>query len=201
MSRVSIRVRASEPPDVDRLLDLALAAEVPVTAGGARQLRADLEERLDDRVAALLSRTDRTVLVAEDPQSSELVGMVVLADDEIGAIMPVPVLRASHLVVAPSHRRRGVGRALLAAATEIAEHRGVEHVVATSIPGSRDVNRYLARLGFVPLVSRRIAPTAVLRRSLGPAAEEPEKIALQRRARILRSRRGVVPARAVGRSG
>jgi predicted N-acetyltransferase YhbS len=179
------------------LRELARAAEIPAGAGSARQLRSEIAEQIDERLHVLLTRPDRTVLVAEDADVETLVGMVVLAEDEIGALFPVPVLRASHLVVAPSHRRKGVGRALLAAATQHADARGHEHVVTTSIPGSRDVNRYLARLGFVPLVSRRIASTATLRRTLGGAV--PEQAALARRARILRGRRDGVSGRLVSR--
>ncbi len=87
-------------------------------------------------------------------------------------------------LVAPSHRRRGVGRALLAGGDPDRRRPRRRTCRRQSMPGARDVNRYLARLGFVPLVSRRIAPTALLRRSLGLAP--PESSALQRRARIVR---------------
>ena len=70
-------------------------------------------------------------------------------------------------MVAPGQRRRGVGRALLAAAVHLADEPGIEHVLATAAAGSREGNRYLARLGFAPLVVHRIASTGALRRSLG----------------------------------
>jgi hypothetical protein len=75
----------------------------------------------------------------------------------------------------------------------LADQRRIENIVATAVTGSREANRYLARLGFAPLVVRRIAPTNVLRRSLG-LSDSSERVALLRRARIVR--RG---ARAVGR--
>jgi hypothetical protein len=54
--------------------------------------------------------------------------------------------------------------------------------VASATAASRDGNRYLARLGFAPLVVRRIVPAAVLRRSLG-MAEVPDRLAVMRRIR------------------
>ncbi len=76
----------------------------------------------------------------------------------------------------------------------LADERRIEHLVATAVTGSREANRYLARLGFAPLVVRRIAPTSVLRRSLG-MTDAGDRLALLRRARIVRSG----GAKAVGR--
>jgi len=91
-------------------------------------------------------------------------------------------------MVAPSARRRGVGRALLAAAVHLADELGVEHVLATAAAGSREGNRYLARIGFAPLVVHRIAPTAALRRSLG-MTDVAGRMAVLRRARLARAER------------
>ena len=48
-----------------------------------------------------------------------------------------------------------------------AAEQGIDQIVVAVATNDRDANRYLARLGFAPLVVRRIANTAVLRRSLG----------------------------------
>jgi N-acetylglutamate synthase-like GNAT family acetyltransferase len=104
----------------------------------------------------------------------------------------------SHLLVTPKFRRRGVGRSLLAAAVHLADEQGLDHVLATAASGSREGNRYLARLGFAPLVMHRVAPTTVLRRSLG-MSDMPERMAVLRRARMVRSGRTGVAARAVRR--
>ncbi len=167
--------------DVSQLVTLVESTDLPLGALGARQFHADTLAHLDERFAAILCTDDRSVLVAVD-DLGEVVGLVVVAEDEVGAVTPTPVLHVSHLVVAAGHRRRGVGRALLAAAVHLADQRGVEHVVATAVTGSRDANRYLARLGFAPLVVRRIAPTSTLRRSLG-IADGTDRLALLRRAR------------------
>jgi GNAT superfamily N-acetyltransferase len=100
----------------------------------------------------------------------------------------------SHLLVAPSYRRRGTGRALLTGAVRHAEDREIDHVVVGVQAAARDANRYLARLGFAPLVVRRIASVQALRRSLG-IVDSVDRAALRRR----RSVRGVLPSRVVGR--
>ena len=46
---------------------------------------------------------------------------------------------------------------------------GVEQLVVSVHPGSRDANRFFARLGFAPLAVRRTAPVAAVRRRLGQA--------------------------------
>ena len=67
-------------------------------------------------------------------------------------------------------------------------------MVAGVQSSARDANRYLARLGFAPLVVRRIASVSTLRRSLG-IADSIDRIALRRRRTV----RGVLPSRVVGR--
>jgi predicted N-acetyltransferase YhbS len=160
---------------------LVESTDLPLGALGARQFRADTLAHLSERFATILSTDDRSVLVATDDRG-EVVGMVLVTEDEVAAVTPTPVLHISQLVVAPRHRRRGVGRALLAATVHLADQRGIEHLVATAVTGSRDANRYLARLGFAPLVVRRIAATSTLRRTLG-IADGSDRLALLRRAR------------------
>jgi GNAT superfamily N-acetyltransferase len=94
----------------------------------------------------------------------------------------------THLLVRPGSRRRGVGRALLAAAVQLADDSGVDRVLTTAAAGSREGNRYLARIGFAPLVVHRIATTATLRRSLG-LTDAAGRMAALRRTRLIRAQR------------
>jgi GNAT superfamily N-acetyltransferase len=181
VSRSHVRVRPAELADLPQLLRLVEATDLQLGSPGARQFEADTLANLPERFATILSSDDRTVLVAVD-DVGDVVGFVVVAEGDVAAITAVPALHVSHLLVAPGHRRRGVGRALLAAAVHVADQRGIEHVVATAVTGSRDANRYLARLGFAPLVVRRIASTGTLRRTLG-IADGADRLALLRRAR------------------
>jgi predicted N-acetyltransferase YhbS len=181
VSRSRVRVRPAELADLPSLLKLVESTDLQLGAPGGRQLQADTLANLPERLATILTGDDRTVLVAVDDMG-EIVGLVVVSEGDVAAITDVPALYIGHLLVVPGHRRRGVGRALLAASVHLADQRGIEHVVATAVSGSRDANRYLARLGFAPLVVRRIATTATLRRSLG-IADGSDRLALLRRAR------------------
>lgn len=64
------------------------------------------------------------------------------------------------------YRRHGVGRALMDAAVTFAEESGAAHVSTAVASGSRDANRYMARLGLGPSATLRIAPTTLVRSKL-----------------------------------
>ena len=57
--------------------------------------------------------------------------------------------------VVTDHRRRGVGKALVEAAVTWAEELGIGHVATAAASGSREANRFMARLA--------LGPQAVLR--------------------------------------
>jgi GNAT superfamily N-acetyltransferase len=191
-----VRVRPAQLDDLTRLVELASGDDLAGAATSAR-FAPGHENHLRDRFSALLSADSDPIYVATDDQSCEIVGMIVLDDSDAGIVLPVPAVVVSYLMVDRDYRRRGTGKALLAMALHVADERGIDHVVASAIAGSRDGNRYLARLGFAPLVVRRIAPTAVLRRSLGASAVQ-DRLAVMRRVRS--GRRSARPiARAVRR--
>ena len=81
----------------------------------------------------------------------------------------------------------------MAAAVAFAEEFGAEHVVVNVFPQLREANRFYARLGFCPLVVRRVASTAGLRRKL-----EPQPVASRPLARVLARRRSVLRSPASG---
>jgi GNAT superfamily N-acetyltransferase len=197
VSRASVRVRPADLGDVLGLVELTQSVDPTSGLFSGRPLVDSGAEHLAARFGEIITESSRTLLVAVDDNAG-VVGLLVARRDEIGAIDLKPVLHVSHLLVMPRFRRRGVGRALLAAAVQVAEEWGIEHVLATAASGSREGNRYLARLGFAPLVVNRVAPTSVLRRSLG-MSDMPERMAVVRRARLVRSSRGSLAARAVRR--
>lgn len=200
MTRASVRVRPADPADVSALVALISSVDTKSGVFSGRGLVDPDLAHLASRLTAILSEASRTLLVATDDTSGDVVGLLVTKMDEIGAIDLTPAVHITHLLVAPAHRRRGVGRTLLAAAVHLADERGVDRVLATAASGSREANRYLSRLGFAPLVVHRVASTAALRRSLG-ISDVSERIAVLRRARLNRAQRSSSGARPRGLVG
>lgn len=199
VSRANIRVRLADATDIPALVELTRSIDLVSGTFSGRSLLDDRVEHLTERFAEILRDGERVLLVAVDDAADRLAGLLVALPDEIGAIDLTPVLHVTHLIVMPSLRRHGIGRTLLAAAVHLAEERGIDRVLATAATGSREGNRYLARLGFAPLVVHRIASTGVLRRSLG-MSDAPERMAVLRRARLIRAQRADFTARVVERA-
>ncbi len=197
MSRSNVRVRPAELADIPELVKLTQSVDFSSGTFSGRPLLDSSAEHIAMRLTEIVVEGNRTLLAAVD-ESGAIVGLLVAKLDEVGAIDLTPVLHVSHLLVTPKQRRRGVGRMLLTAAVHLADERGMGHIVATAGSGSREANRYLARLGFAPLVVHRIAPTGVLRRSLG-MADAPERMAVLRRARMVRANRSSLATRSVRR--
>jgi GNAT superfamily N-acetyltransferase len=198
----NVRVRPASPSDISQLI--ALSADNGLVDDVARRGRRPETSSLADKYAQLLTNPERLVLVAVQDEvapakdracDDKVVGFAVMMEEQVGVLTPAATLYISRLLVAPSHRRRGVGRALLTATVRHAEDYGIDHVVVGAQAGARDAHRYLARLGFAPLVVRRVASVQTLRRSLG-IADSVDRLALRRR----RSLRGVLPTRVAGRS-
>jgi GNAT superfamily N-acetyltransferase len=196
VSRVNVRIRPAGHDDIPELVRLVQSIDTTSGLFSGKPLQDQSSGHLGKRFAAILD-SDRLLLVAVD-ESGAVVGLLAGRYDDVGAIDLTPVLHVTHLMVAPNHRRRGVGRALLAAAVHRAEEEGIEHLLATAAAGSREANRYLARIGFAPLVVHRIAPTAALRRSLG-MTDVASRMAVLRRARLVRAQRAGFGPRAVRR--
>ena len=191
MTRAIVRVRPAETSDIGLVVDLLRSADLRT---GTRVVP---DAELTDRVTALLCDDTRVVLVAVDDDDA-VAGLLLARHDAAGAIDLTPVLHVSHLVVRPHERRRGAGRALLTAAVQIAEQAGAEQVVAGVAAASREGNRYLARIGFAPLMLQRIAPVGVLRRSLG-MNDVGSRTAVLRRARMARAQRAGFGSRSAAR--
>lgn len=193
MARTRVRVRTATADDVEPLV--ALAGEMRdlgpvrgrvVARRGPDRVRAQAEQ--------LLADPGHRVVVAVD-EADAVIGAAVLAAESAGGLLDPPSVYVSHLLVGPEHRRRGAGRALVAAAAAYAEELGVDSVVVGVAPTGRDANRFFARLGFAPLVMRRIAPVSALRRAL--ASSEPGADAVAPRTGLARA----IPRNRLRRTG
>ena len=115
------------------------------------------------------------------------VGLAVLGVDPLSLVLGNPQVTVDTFVVHREHRRRGAGAVLLAAAAAYAQENGAAHVVAAAGGHEAERQRFLARMGFAPLATRRIVAVDSLTRSLatwqrgGVPIPTPRRAAARRR--------------------
>jgi GNAT superfamily N-acetyltransferase len=122
-------------------------------------------------LSALQDPQTRLVVAVEGEDT--VVGMASLHAAAPTVLIDSRVVHASLVHVRRSSRSRGVGRALMIAAATFAEEVGADHVSVDVYPQHRESQRFYVRMGFAPLVVRRIAPLPLLKRRLGSTALGP----------------------------
>ena len=170
--RPVIEVRSAEPTDMHVLVELCLTARQESAVGS--QVCTSDPETLAQQLGALTSAPGGTLLVAE--ADGAVIGML------LGRLLgPSPFtseasLAVEALYVAPEHRRKGAGHALMVGVTELAAGAGADSVYASPIPGARGMQRFFVQLGFAPAANHRVTKTAALQRRLavdGVTARRP----------------------------
>jgi GNAT superfamily N-acetyltransferase len=163
VGRPTIVVRDACPYDLPALLEMwAELRDI-----GGRLERATPPATPDgalDRLQAITMDPDSRALIATS--GDEVAGMAVLTCAQYAPLFDQIAVHVHYLHVREGNRRRGVGKALLAAAASFAEEVGAEHLLTSVLPQLRETNRFYARLGFSPVVIRRSVPVSVLRRCL-----------------------------------
>ena len=162
MSRPQVVVRDAVPDDVPALADLWGLLRNLSNRGDI--VPAPTIDGVLERLTTVAADDRARILIAELNES--IAGFAVLTIDPLGPLYDCPTVQLSYLLVRPQLRRRGVGRAILTAATAYAEQVGADHIVVNVFPAMRDANRYFARLGFSPMSVRRVAAVSTLRRRL-----------------------------------
>ncbi|MEG3613776.1 MULTISPECIES: GNAT family N-acetyltransferase [Isoptericola] len=160
--RAAVEVRTADEDDLWAVADMS-AALGPEGANGATAEPARVREHLSVFVAA-----GGEVLVARSEHG--VVGFLLARPLAPQLYSTTPSLYVDAILVAPQARRQGVGRALLAAALRTAVVHGAESVYCAPAPGAREMQRFLARVGFAPAAGHRVVPVSVLERWL---AQEP----------------------------
>ena len=157
MSRCAVPVRDAHPEDADALLRVWS----PVGAGQASEQDGQAARASLARISA---DPDQRLLVAL--VEGTVVGAVHLVRATVSPVHCESAVHVTHLHVLESHRRRGVGRALMEAVVGWAEEKDTVHVIAAASAGSRDANRFMARLGLGQVAVLRGATVAGLRAKL-----------------------------------
>jgi GNAT superfamily N-acetyltransferase len=186
MTRSLVSLRAATPADAPYLAELW--AEVLRRAGREDQV-ADVEALLE-RVAG---NDDERVVVAE--YDGEVAGAVHLQRTTVTAINPERVVRALAPHVFPRYQRHGVGTALIEAAVSWAEELGIAHVSSGAVAGSRDANRFLARIALGPYAVVRIAPVHAVRSRIN-ARRPAQAVGGRQLTQVLAARRSLRRSRA-----
>lgn len=152
---------------------ITLRTAVPADAPVLAVLWADQLRKGDDtqRLADCLTAIDRAEAAADERlmvavQDGEIAGAVYLVATTVSPLHLEPMVKSLAPTVLPQFARRGVGAALMDAAVTFAEERGIPNVAAAAAVGSRDGNRFLARLALTPVATLRIAPTNSVRARL-----------------------------------
>ena len=155
-----VRVRPVTLDDLPAVLEFGdeLREQVLPVEGGTRIRGGTTAGRaaLAQRYTEAIGDPDKHLVLAvggKDGGPEEPLGMALLTISTANALLDIPAVHVSHAVVSDRHRRRGAGKSLVAAAAGFAEEHGIEQLVVSVHPGSREAARFFARLGFVPLGS------------------------------------------------
>ncbi len=162
--RSAVLLRDATPEDLSFLVEVWRDA---ARRGDDVERRRDLAELLADAGGPLRQR----VLVAE--HAGRPAGAVVLRLTTLSPVDRERVVQVLVPSVLPHLRRHGVGRALMEAAVAFAEESDAGQVATAAAVGSREANRFMARLGFTQRATYRTAPTAVLRARVGGPRTDP----------------------------
>jgi GNAT superfamily N-acetyltransferase len=182
---------------------VTLRAAVPADAPNLAELWADVlrrcgpEERVADvecLLAGLEGCSTQRVVVAD--YDGEFAGAGHLEATTMTPINLEPVVRAVSPHVLPRFQRHGVGTALVDAAVTWAEELGISHVATAAVAGSRDANRFMARLALGPYAVFRVAATHAVRSRLGVQRRPVQTTGGRQLTQLLAARRSQRRSRA-----
>jgi GNAT superfamily N-acetyltransferase len=160
MNRSLVALRSVTPDDATHLAELWTDV---IRRVGPEDQAADMEAV----IATVLASTDQRIVVAE--YDGKFAGAVHLESTTISAVNREPVVRALSPHVLAPYRRHGIGTALMESAVTWAEELGVTHVATAAVAGSRDANRFMARIALGPYAVLRVATTHAVRSRLSAA--------------------------------
>lgn len=179
MARRPIEVFTVGEEHLAELMALWSAArcDLGVSHDGSNRLAAE-------RLLVALGRSDVMAHLAR--LDGEPVGFAVTSQNLFG-LTAEPELTIELLHVSPGARRKGVAQSLLSAVLASASRLDCEVIVSNVPSTSKDANRFFARLGFSPVMVRRVVPMRTLRRKLEPESVE-SAVQVLRRRRSVRAR-------------
>jgi GNAT superfamily N-acetyltransferase len=182
MSRSLVFVREAVPADAVRLAELW--ADL-LRRGDDADHAADLAHVIE----SVAPDADQRLVVAE--YDGRLAGAVHLRLSTITPLNLEACVQVMSPCVFPEFRRHGVGRALMDAAVGWAEERGAGHVATAAPSGSRNGNRFMARLALGPVATLRLAPTTAVRAKLTAQRSPVVRVPARQLTHVLAVRRSM----------
>ncbi len=181
MPRSGAHIRPLNDDDFDGF------ARIWATRRESLGLSRDVAERMiaEGRLREACDRDNVDIFVAV--VSGSVVGYTCMTTQDLANLVDASSVTIEQLFVLPPHRFRGIARQLLLTAATHAQRIGAEQMTCAVPTGAREANRMLARLGFAPSVTCRIAPTPLLLRRLRGHTESSTHAVVHAR-RSLRSR-------------
>ncbi len=135
---------------------------------------------------AVLERDDVRVYLAVAGDAAA--GFAVALDGPLSTLVEHRAVWIEQLFVVEHLRGSGVSKALLGRIARDAQSAGANQLVSCVPSHAKELNRYFARLGFVPSVTERtISPCNLLRHLAGDDAQSPA-MEIVRRRRSMRAR-------------
>jgi GNAT superfamily N-acetyltransferase len=187
MTRSLVSLRVAEMSDAAELAELW--ADVLRRTGREDQV-ADLEAA----IARVDSTPNERIIVAE--YDGEFAGAVHLEATTMTALNREPIVRALSPHVLPRFQRHGIGSALMDTAVSWAEELGIGHVATAASAGSRDANRFMARIALGPYALLRVAPTHAVRSRLTSHRRPAQSSGGRQLTQVLAVRRSLRRSRA-----
>ncbi len=160
MIRCPVQVRDAVPDDVEELREVLATGDD--RTGEVEQVAAGCTA-----VASIAADPDQRLLVAV--LDGRIAGAVHLIRGSLSPMHSDTAVHVLHLHVLEEYRRHGVGHALMEGTVAWAEEKDTTHVLAAASVGSRDANRFMARLGLTQVAVVRAATVSTLRASSGTA--------------------------------
>jgi GNAT superfamily N-acetyltransferase len=160
MFRTPVHVRDASPDDAAHLVEVWGAHR----AAESHDAILPAVDEAAASVARVTADPDQRILIAFNDE--QVAGAAHLMRGPITPIHADDAVYVMHLQVLEGQRRHGVGRALLEASLRWAEEKGSAHLLTAAAVGSRDANRFMARLGLGQIAVVRGATVASLRAKL-----------------------------------
>ena len=187
MNRSLVSLRSVSPDDAPHLAEVWTDV---IRRVGPEDQALDMESV----IAEVLASDHQRIVVAE--YDGQFAGAVHLEHTTMSAINREPVVRALSPHVLAPYRRHGIGTALMESAVTWAEELGIAHVATAAVAGSRDANRFMARIALGPYAVLRVATTHAVRSRLS-AHRRPTSAGNGRQlTQVLAARRSLRKSRA-----